>query len=274
MRPSRKSRRKQTRARRRPPTSWCARKKAVPARRCSVWHRERRFSSGFIVDCSGVLDALNKSAERASEHPSEPGLDISPTLRQTLQHGNRQPGDASLRPQALQAACRSRRRHRAGHPLHRGGCAYAAGDRHGRPQRSACLLAQRMVADRPEPGRLSRPFHPGRQVAGRRRQYRRPAAPRIQQDSRLHGAPHLEFQAGPPRTGSAGAVAAGQRGSATGPWRAAPRHLSPQPAGLRQPPGDHRPHRPPRQRTQDQARYTRILASCCRSADASKPPRA
>ena len=40
---------------------------------------------GFIVDCSGVLDALNKSAERASEHPNEPGLDISPNLRQTLQ---------------------------------------------------------------------------------------------------------------------------------------------------------------------------------------------
>jgi len=40
---------------------------------------------GFIIDCSGVLDALNKSAERASEHPSEPGLDIPPALRQTLQ---------------------------------------------------------------------------------------------------------------------------------------------------------------------------------------------
>ena len=40
---------------------------------------------GFIVDCSGVLDALNKSAERASEHPGEPGLDIPPALLQTLQ---------------------------------------------------------------------------------------------------------------------------------------------------------------------------------------------
>ena len=40
---------------------------------------------GFIVDCSGVLDTLDKSVERAADHPGEPGIDIPPALRQTLQ---------------------------------------------------------------------------------------------------------------------------------------------------------------------------------------------
>ena len=40
---------------------------------------------GYIVDCSGVLDTLNKSVERAADHPGEPGLEIPPALRQTLQ---------------------------------------------------------------------------------------------------------------------------------------------------------------------------------------------
>ncbi len=40
---------------------------------------------GLIVDCSGVLVALDKSAERSPDSIDEPGLDIPPALLHTLQ---------------------------------------------------------------------------------------------------------------------------------------------------------------------------------------------
>jgi len=41
---------------------------------------------GFIVDCTVVLEALNKSAEHADYGYSDPGLDIPPGLLQIFQH--------------------------------------------------------------------------------------------------------------------------------------------------------------------------------------------
>jgi len=41
---------------------------------------------GFIVDCTVVLEALNKSAEHADHGYSDPGLDIPPGLLQIFQH--------------------------------------------------------------------------------------------------------------------------------------------------------------------------------------------
>jgi cyclic-di-GMP-binding protein len=40
---------------------------------------------GFIIDCSGVLTALDKSANRSPENFDEPGLEIPPALLHTLQ---------------------------------------------------------------------------------------------------------------------------------------------------------------------------------------------
>lgn len=41
---------------------------------------------GYIVDCTVVLEALNKSAEHADYGYNDPGLDIPPSLLQTFQH--------------------------------------------------------------------------------------------------------------------------------------------------------------------------------------------
>jgi hypothetical protein len=40
---------------------------------------------GFVIDCSGVMAILNKSAERTPDSFDEPGLDIPPALLHTLQ---------------------------------------------------------------------------------------------------------------------------------------------------------------------------------------------